>query len=221
MILTKLPSSTIFFPFAILAMTAEGVAQNQATPPPGPGVPSNQFELYAYGEGFGGLPVFYWNGLAYLGNASLANDTEAATVIFSRSSSDSTTMVGSPIIQPGQGSPSPSWSNVTYYIPADGSATHQTGFNSADTSDGSDSIITDGFVFYGGTAAWEADNGQLETMWYAVPFEDTEIWMLNWDQAGDAADDKVGVSLRTVMPSMPPPNPPHTGVPSNSHSEAK
>lgn len=83
---------------AILALNLLPLAA-WAAPQASPGVPNNVFELYAYGDGFGGLSVFNWNGehealvstckdnadtslgLAYLGDASLANDTEAAQVI--------------------------------------------------------------------------------------------------------------------------------------------
>jgi hypothetical protein len=43
--------------------------------------PSATFQLYAYGDGFGGLPLFYADGLAYIGDPSLANSSDAAVVI--------------------------------------------------------------------------------------------------------------------------------------------
>lgn len=42
---------------------------------------SATFQLYAYGDGFGGLPLFYADGLAYIGDPSLANSSDAAVVI--------------------------------------------------------------------------------------------------------------------------------------------
>ncbi|KAI1847861.1 hypothetical protein JX265_013903 [Neoarthrinium moseri] len=188
----------------------------QAVPTPdAPGVPSSSFQLYAYGEGFGGLSVFYWNGLAYLGDASLANDTEAAAVLC-KSSSDSTSMVGIPVTTPGQATPS--WSGVTYYIPSDTATTHQTGFVSgeATTED-----LTTGFVFYGNTAAWATSSGKLQTKWFATPYENTNIWLLNWNPSTDSSDNKVQVTLRSVTPSTPPPNPPGPGNPGRSTDSQK
>ncbi|KAI0127256.1 hypothetical protein BJ170DRAFT_683101 [Xylariales sp. AK1849] len=190
---------------SMLPLAVLGAPQDGSVPHPGPGVPNNQFELYAYGEGFGGLSVFNWGGLAYLGNVSLANDSEAANVVFTRSSVDTTTMVGNPEVT--QGGARPSWSNATYFIPSD-TTTHQTGFVEGVAA--TDQVTT-GFVFYGNTAAWENTDGQLQTEWYALPYGDTDLWTLNWNSDGDETEDQVLVSLRSATPSTPPPNPPHDG----------
>ncbi|KAK9419338.1 hypothetical protein SUNI508_01315 [Seiridium unicorne] len=196
----------------LLPLAARAAPQGEP-PQPGPGVPATGFELYAYGEGFGGLSVFNWNGLAYLGNASLANDTEAAQVLFERSSTSTTSMVGSPVVGPGQ--PPPSWSNVTYFLPSDTASSRQTGFvdSSVSTED-----TTAGFVFYGNTAAWEDSTGALQTKWYATPYGSTNIWNLNWDSTNDDSDDKVLVTLRTVTPTVEPHNPPGPGNPGGGTS---
>ncbi len=44
-------------------------------------VTSTAFQLYAYGEDIGGFPLFYDNGLAYVGEPALSNSTDAAVVI--------------------------------------------------------------------------------------------------------------------------------------------
>lgn len=124
-----------------------------------------------------------------------------------RSSGSTTTMVGNPAPAPGQG---PSWSNVTYFIPSDTTTSHQTGFVEGDAS--TDDFTT-GFVFYGNTAAWEDSTGALQTKWYALPYEDTNIWTLNWDPSTESSTEKVLVTLRTVTPTVPPHNPPRPGNP--------
>ena len=43
-------------------------------------VASTPFQLYAYSEDIGGLPLFYADGLAYLGEPALSNSTDAAVV---------------------------------------------------------------------------------------------------------------------------------------------
>ena len=43
--------------------------------------PSATFQLYAYGDSFAGLPLFYADGLAYIGDPSLVDSSEAAVVI--------------------------------------------------------------------------------------------------------------------------------------------
>jgi hypothetical protein len=43
-------------------------------------VASTPFQLYAYSEEIGGFPLFYADGLAYLGESALSNSTDAAVV---------------------------------------------------------------------------------------------------------------------------------------------
>jgi hypothetical protein len=47
------------------------------------------FQLYAYGDGCGGLPLYYADGLAYVGDSTLFNSSDAAVVICKSSSSRS------------------------------------------------------------------------------------------------------------------------------------
>jgi hypothetical protein len=42
---------------------------------------SATFQLYAYSDDFGGLPLFYADGLAYVGDPSQVNNSDAAVVI--------------------------------------------------------------------------------------------------------------------------------------------
>lgn len=42
--------------------------------------PAATFQLYAYGDDFGGFPLFYADGLAYIGNPTALNSSDAAVV---------------------------------------------------------------------------------------------------------------------------------------------
>jgi hypothetical protein len=42
--------------------------------------PSSSFQLYGYGDDCNGMPLFYANGLAYVGDLSLADSADAAVV---------------------------------------------------------------------------------------------------------------------------------------------
>jgi hypothetical protein len=42
--------------------------------------PAATFQLYAYGDGFGGLPLFYADGFAYVGDPNTFNSSDAAVV---------------------------------------------------------------------------------------------------------------------------------------------
>lgn len=54
--------SILTFGLLPLAVLAAPQGPGNEPPSPGPGVPQNVFDLFAYGEGFGGLAVFNWNG---------------------------------------------------------------------------------------------------------------------------------------------------------------
>lgn len=112
-------------------------------------------------------------------------------------------MLANPMVAPG--APTPSWSDLTYFVPTDASGTHLTGFTD---SPADIDATTTGFVFYGSVATLEEANGSLQTQWYALPYGTTGLWSLNWNPNTDSSVDKVRVTLKSTPPSTPPPAPP-------------
>jgi hypothetical protein len=112
-------------------------------------------------------------------------------------------MIANPL--PAAGATTPTWSDLTFYIPSSTADSHLAGFT--DDISSVDGIST-GFIFYGSVAALEASDGTLETLWYALPYGTTGLWTLNWDPSTDDTTDKVSVSVKSTQPSIPPPAPP-------------
>ncbi|KAI1487643.1 hypothetical protein F5X96DRAFT_133467 [Biscogniauxia mediterranea] len=155
--------------------------------------PTGSFNLYAYGSGIGGVPVVYDGDTAYAGFPSVFNSTEAAPVLFELSNN---VLTGSPNSTTNS---SPTWSNVTLYIPAPTSSSHSVGFISGSSSNSS--ILTSGFMFYGQDVLHKSSSGTLETEWYAVPTDTEHIWTLAWNVTSDAVNGTVPISLRSAKPS--------------------
>ncbi|KAI1249105.1 hypothetical protein MGN70_008714 [Eutypa lata] len=172
-----------------------------ATPPPliVRGSLPDSFGLYAYGTGIGGAPVFYSDGLAYLGDPREIGGTVSDFVLFKASDES---LVGNQNATSG----TPSWSNVTFYVPTTSASSHQTGFITNSTA--SSNVSTSGFTFYGGVCM-HTDDGALTTLWYAAPTDTDGVWTLNWNSTDDTTDGQVIVSLKTKAPSRPavPPKP--------------
>ncbi|KAF2469247.1 uncharacterized protein BDR25DRAFT_228861 [Lindgomyces ingoldianus] len=177
--------SLIFF--ASLPFAAFG-AQRRATP--------ESFQLYAYGDGLGGLPMFHADGYAYVGNPSSSNSSNAAEVMFSPGSDN--TWFGSPNTTNLGNGTTPNWSNVTLFVPGPGSVDSRVGFLNG-TNSSTSNVITSGFVFYGSTAMLLGDDG-LETMWTGLAVGNTGVFAIYWN---DTSSGQVPISMRRVAPSNP------------------
>lgn len=152
------------------------------------------FQLYAYGDGIGGLPVFSTGSMVYIGDPSISNSTDAAPVIFTSSSSS---FLGNPNTT-AVPSASPTWSNMTLAVPSPSASSHSVTLLSSSNVTGD--TVTSGFTFYG-RFVFVQESGGFQSLFYALPTETTGIWSLNWNTTGDGTDGKVLVSLRDAVPS--------------------
>ncbi|CAJ2512546.1 Uu.00g055610.m01.CDS01 [Anthostomella pinea] len=158
--------------------------------------PTGPFNLYAYGDGIGGAPVFTSGDVAYLGNKSELNDAEASPVLFTVGASN--TLYGSPNVTDEE--TTPSWSNVTFYVPGPASSSHTVGFTNSTPET---NVSASGFIFYGQFALHENADGNLETLWYATPTEYDGVWSLDWNTTDDESEEAVLVTLKSTAPSKP------------------
>ncbi|KAI1473145.1 uncharacterized protein F4812DRAFT_454961 [Daldinia caldariorum] len=155
--------------------------------------PTSAFGLFAYGDGIGGAPLFTTGDGAFIGTATHSNDSQAAQVEFIANSDNS--LVANPNTTAAN---DPTWSNLTFSVPNTTSSSHQVGFSNS-TSD--DNRSGSGFVFYGDFLLHKETSGDLQSMWYAVPSGQDNIWTLNWNYTDDDTDGKVLVTLKTTPPS--------------------
>ncbi|KAH7176771.1 hypothetical protein EDB81DRAFT_49994 [Dactylonectria macrodidyma] len=157
---------------------------------------SSSFQIYGYGTGIGGAQLFSSGGSTYFGDYQLANDTEAAPVVFTPSGS---VWLGSPNTTVFDGSDVPDWSNYTFSVPSAGSSSHDVNFLSSSNETGN--VLTTGFTFYGTFIFVTGTDGNMESLWYALPTDTDGIYKLQWNTTGDDSDDKVLLTLKKTPPS--------------------
>ncbi|KAK7425304.1 hypothetical protein QQZ08_008201 [Neonectria magnoliae] len=160
---------------------------------------SDPFQIYAYGESIGGMPLISSGKSAYLGRYDFLNDTEAAPVIFT--SDDDGVWTGAPnTTDLGDSSDPPTWSNLTFSVPAASSSSHAVAL--VDPSKNSTSnLITSNFGFYGTFIYVTGTGGEMETLWYAVATDTDGIYELRWNTTGDEGKDLILLTLKSSPPS--------------------
>ncbi|KAF2450101.1 hypothetical protein P171DRAFT_405851 [Karstenula rhodostoma CBS 690.94] len=180
-------SSTKISLLCTLPLLALGAKFNRATP--------DEFGLFGYGQGFGGFPLFYADGYAYLGEPASSNSSDPGVVTFTPSGSGtSQSWIGNP--NTTLTNYTVSWSNVTFAIPSTSSSDKRVRFLTNETSDLD--VITTGFNFYG-AAAFAVEDGRLESSWYALQVSE-RVNALYWN---DTSLGQVPVVLNHNPPSNP------------------
>ncbi|KAL4924158.1 uncharacterized protein BDV17DRAFT_295689 [Aspergillus undulatus] len=150
---------------------------------------ARSFNLYAYGTDIGGLPLYYADGNAVVGNGAISAVTNAV-VSFTNNNGR---LVGNP-----NTTESPSaFTNALLYVPGSLSSSHKVGFTTDETS--TVDQVTDRFLWYGSTLLIENDTGQYTSQFY-VRKSDAESgqYELLWGVSGTQY---ISVSLRSVAPS--------------------
>jgi hypothetical protein len=108
---------------------------------------------------------------------------------------DDSTLSGSPNTTASTGTPS--WSNVTFFIPSTTSSSHDIGFANSTTSG---EVSTTGFLFYS-QVVLHSDDGEMATLWYATPTDIDGVWSLKWNATDDDSTDNVLVNLKATAPT--------------------
>ncbi|KAJ0160684.1 hypothetical protein CTA2_7539 [Colletotrichum tanaceti] len=164
---------------------------------------SSPFQIYAYGDTIGGLPVFSAGGDAYIGDYTLFKDPNAAPVIFTPVDGD--VWLASPNTTAFTNRTAlPNWSKLTFSVPAENSSDHNVGLV------GPDKIVspgrrTSGFMFYG-TFIFVQDSAGMASEWYAAPGLVDGVYSLKWAQNGPVTESEISLTLKKTPPSNSPPN---------------
>ncbi|KAK1574416.1 uncharacterized protein LY79DRAFT_639835 [Colletotrichum navitas] len=157
---------------------------------------SAPFQIYAYGDGIGGLPLFSTGSDAFLGDYANFNDPNAAPVTFTPTNN---AWQGAPNTTALNSTTTPTWSNVTFSIPTDGASDHSVGFlNSSSTASDRQ---TSGFLTYGNVIFVSGESGNMVSMWYATPSSVEGIYSLKWNVTDDSTEDKIVLALKKTVPS--------------------
>ncbi|KAK2053049.1 hypothetical protein LY76DRAFT_554690 [Colletotrichum caudatum] len=159
-----------------------------------PRAANTPFQVYAYGDGIGGLPLFSAGGDAFIGNFSKFNDPNAAPVTFTP---DGQTWQGAPNVT--DSSSNPDWSNLTFSIPAAGASDNSVVF--VNSTSASSDRLTDGFLTYGNVIFFAGESGNMQSQWYATPHTVDGIYALKWNGTNDVSEDKIILALKKTVPS--------------------
>ncbi|KAI8674525.1 hypothetical protein NCS57_00350500 [Fusarium keratoplasticum] len=176
--------------------------------------PQEPFQLYAYGEGIGGLVLFSDGGTVppesgktrsatehsltqvvgiYAGNPGDFDSDQAAPVIFTDNDG---TWACSPNRTGLDGASQASWSNLTLAIPDPSSSSH--GVELLNGTEDTDGRVTTGFSFYG-AVAFVHEAGLFTSLWYGTAHARSGIFFVNWNVT-ENDDASVLLSIRATPP---------------------
>ncbi|TVY78420.1 hypothetical protein LSUE1_G003710 [Lachnellula suecica] len=152
--------------------------------------------LFGYGSGTNGAPVFYADGLAYIGQTGFSTSNGTQTNITFTADTTSTTTAW-----PIAANSSTVTFNETlnfYIIPTNGSFA-QAGF-STDANLPSGAVNT-GFTWFGTAVAYAQSDSNYELMFWAANTTEDGIYGLYWNQAGTPLDGAFPVTLKVSPPT--------------------
>jgi len=160
--------------------------------------------LYGYGsnaagDGPNGAPIFYADGLAYLGTTGSPSWTSVATNVTFILDPDDTTSAWT--IQPNSTSVTFNATESIYIVPTSGEFT-QVGFASSNDSLPTGAVTT-GFSFYGTAVAYAASESDYELMFWANATNTSGIYALYWNAgSNDTLDGAFPVTIKTTAPTV-------------------
>ncbi|KAF3761601.1 hypothetical protein M406DRAFT_74551 [Cryphonectria parasitica EP155] len=180
--------------FKYLTMLVLGAALTTASPAINTARASSDAAApyFAYGTGVNGLPLWYGDGVAYLGKFHPSNVTNSANVTLTLSDKSIKTVVNK------TNSADPDVGSSLLYINTVSGAFSEVGF----TNDSStDEHTTTGFGLLGTMLVWENSKGDLDSSWYAEPVtEDQTVYKLLWNTDLVSSDTAVAVVLKKTPP---------------------
>ncbi|KAE8402322.1 hypothetical protein BDV37DRAFT_284804 [Aspergillus pseudonomiae] len=149
------------------------------------------FRLYAYGEGIGGLPVFYADGSAEIGNRSLSTANETVSIYF-------TIPEETPTVWRAQAnrteSRSPSFDSMVFTLPSiSGTSGGNVGFKDPDDSARLD---TKTLKLYGNYVLIDSQNANFFTT-----RSESGVYSLQWSANETATPNRIPLKLRAIQPS--------------------
>ncbi|KAL4972379.1 hypothetical protein BDW66DRAFT_144424 [Aspergillus desertorum] len=148
---------------------------------------SDTFSLYAYGEGISGLPVFYADGKAQIGDPKLSSAKVTEEVYFTVSSASPNTWIAHPKKETA------SFTSVVLALPSGGSRAGDVVFK-PETSQLVESDTASVFSFYGNYVLINAAGANF----YAEKTDVDGVWDLVWS---DSESGYTAITLRTMAPS--------------------
>jgi len=160
--------------------------------------------IFAYGAATPGLPVFYADGLAYIGRTPPTFATMATNITFATDSTSTTvpwTIAANSTTQSFN-------ETLDLYIVTTADSFTQVGFASSDTLP--TDANTTGFTWFGSSVAFAASDSNFELQFWANATTEEGIYGLYWNTATTAAaaadgtvmDGSFPVTLKSTPPTI-------------------
>jgi len=173
-----------------LMSSVAAVAVPQATPKQG-----QTFQLFAYGNGgFSGYPVFYHDGMAYVGLPPSSGTTTDTSITFTTDQSNPTSWSVAP------NNDSLSFTDPTHFYIVPSGAMTSTGF----AIDGAapSGAVTSGFGFMGTQVIYTTSSGDVLANFWVTPTGTENLWQLKWNAQGSDEPGSTPATVKKVGPSI-------------------
>ncbi|KAH8588999.1 hypothetical protein B0O99DRAFT_342394 [Bisporella sp. PMI_857] len=173
--------------------SANSMAWNRRRDTTGSGI-----SLYAYGGGTNGAPVFYDNGLAYIGYPALSSASTNITFTVDTNAAADPWYIAANTTDSVNSTAAFTGSPMFYIVPTDGSF-EQAGF-AANASAVPAGGKTTGFSWFGTSVAFAGSESDFEMAFWAVNTNTTGIWSLYWSKNNTNVDNSVSIVLKSTPP---------------------
>ncbi|KAL4898050.1 hypothetical protein BDV59DRAFT_198292 [Aspergillus ambiguus] len=149
------------------------------------------FRLFAYGEGIGGLPLYYADGRAEIGNRSLSTANETASVYFTIPEDSPKVWNALPNTTESR---DVSFDSRVFTLPSiSGTSTGNVGFTDPDDPRKFD---TKTLTLYGNYVLIDSTNANFFTT-----RSDKAVYSLQWGQYEHAQSNQIPLKIRAIQPS--------------------
>ncbi|KAH8695883.1 hypothetical protein GQ44DRAFT_779616 [Phaeosphaeriaceae sp. PMI808] len=181
-------TNTLLLSFALSATAAEFQGRQKTGP----------FQLYAYGDNIGGLPLVSMGEQVLVGHPKTMKNPQAAPIIFAADKNG--TWQGSPNKTVSSGA---TWGNLTFSLPGSASSSRQVML--LNTANGTEARVNNGFGFWGSVAFLFPSDGTLQSHWTAIPSTGSGVWSCEWNRNGTNSSPKAALlTLKLTPPSIDP-----------------
>ncbi|KAF2231012.1 hypothetical protein EV356DRAFT_535836 [Viridothelium virens] len=149
--------------------------------------------LYGYGTNIGGLPLFYGDGIAYLGKNAPSNVSLAMNVTFLHPSSSNMSVIADPL-----NSNTTILTPPSLFINAAPNAVEPAGFITLDNT--TNSTTETDFTIFGSALYFKNSSGPIQAQFYASPTDTDGTYVLKWNTNNIVESNSVPVTLKNIAP---------------------
>ncbi|KAL9084161.1 MAG: hypothetical protein Q9165_008209 [Trypethelium subeluteriae] len=149
--------------------------------------------LYGYGTNISGLPLFYGDGVAYLGQNAPSSVSTAMNLTFLHPSTSNKSVIADPLDSNTTDSTPPS-----LFINAVPNAVEPAGFITVDNT--TNSTTETDFIIFGSALYFKNSSGPIQAQFYASPTDTDGTYVLKWNTNNIVESDSVPVTVKNIAP---------------------